>query len=61
MSVSINKLDNSAYWIQNTPKPLAATNVSQLQQNDSFEKNNQKIQTGNESIQIHRKVKSYSY
>ena len=43
MSVSINKLNNSAYWIQNTPKPLAAKNVSQLQQNDSFEKNIKKL------------------
>ena len=50
MSVSINKLDNSAYWIQNTPKPLAATNVSQLQQNDSFEKNNQKITSKQKAV-----------
>ena len=50
MSVSINKLNNSAYWIQNTPKPLAAKNVSQLQQNDSFEKNNQKITSKQKAV-----------
>ena len=50
MSVSINKLNNSAYWIQNTPKPLAVTNVSQQQQNDSFDKNNQKITSKQKAV-----------
>ena len=50
MSVSINKLNNSAYWTQNTPKPLAATNVSQQEQNDSFDKKDQKITSKQKAV-----------
>ena len=50
MSVSINKLNNSAYLIQNTPKPLAATNVSQQEQNDSFDKKDQKITSKQKAV-----------